>query len=404
MSAPDARAGVAMPHVAPLPMKIPPELVGDFRSKLHYVAEYLGAFELTEARDQVRFELRAGHDEHSAVVAERIAEVARKITRAHRPGGGKVLVSRKDRAVPYADDPHPTLEANGDLFRFGAGRFGLGPRLVRLVQFFDAGIARLAERFPAEPFQFPSLIGAEALDRCRYLKQFPHSLTVAAHLREDLEAIQSFARSVKWEGDHLECDRSSLAPVKTLLAPSVCFHFYAWLQDRTLPSAQTITAIGKCFRYESGNLGGLERLWDFTMREVIFVGSREHVLAEREKAVKLTTELFDEWGFQYEIESATDPFFIEDFASQKTFQLAFDLKFEVRASLPYKNGSLAAGSFNYHQDFFGRSFEIREEGGEPVHTGCIGFGLERLALAFLAQYGFDQSRWPRAVADGVGSW
>jgi seryl-tRNA synthetase len=62
---------------------------------------------------------------------------------------------------------------------------------------------------------------------------------------------------------------------------------------------------------------------------------------------------------------------------------------------------VALGSFNYHQDFFGRSFGIADGGGEPVHTACIGFGLERLVLAFLAQYGLDRAAWPPAVRAGV---
>jgi hypothetical protein len=44
-------------------------------------------------------------------------------------------------------------------------------------------------------------------------------------------------------------------------------------------------------------------------------------------------------GLSYEIRSATDPFFIEEYASA-TFQLAFDLKFEIRADLPYKQKTL----------------------------------------------------------------
>ncbi len=80
------------------------------------------------------------------------------------------------------------------------------------------------------------------------------------------------------------------------------------------------------------------------------------------------------------------------------FQLAFDLKFEVLAPLPYKQKDLAVGSFNYHQDFFGRSFNVSSTDSTPIHTGCVGFGLERLALAFLAQHGVNRDRWPQVMA------
>ena len=56
------------------------------------------------------------------------------------------------------------------------------------------------------------------------------------------------------------------------------------------------------------------------------------------------------------------------------------------------------GQVDYSQDFFGRSFGIESEGA-PAHTGCLGFGYERLALAFLAQHGLHESSWPSVVRD-----
>jgi seryl-tRNA synthetase len=62
---------------------------------------------------------------------------------------------------------------------------------------------------------------------------------------------------------------------------------------------------------------------------------------------------------------------------------------------------LAVGSYNYHQDFFGRHLNISLPGGSPIHTGCVAFGLERMAYAFLAQFGLDQKHWPRAVREAL---
>ncbi len=385
-------------HYIELKAAIPEEIVKDFLSKLHYVSEALEEFDIpSDERNRVRFRLHPGNEEKADLVAARIVEVAQKMSRAYRPSDSKVLASRLDRPLLFDHDPHEILSMRGELFEYGAGRYGLGPCLMRLIEFFDSRFRLMAEKFSAPAFQFPSLIGADALDRCKYIKSFPHSLTLVSHLREDLEAIQEFARTARWSGDELECPRDSLSPVQCLLAPSVCFHFYAWLRDNCLREPRAITAIGKCFRYESGNLKSLERLWDFTMREIIFVGPAEFVLEQRQKAIDETVTLFDEWGLSFEISSATDPFFVEDFSSQTRFQSAFELKYEARVALPYKQDTLAAGSFNYHQDFFGRSFNISGESGEALHTSCVGFGLERLALGFLAQYGLDTELWPRAV-------
>ena len=97
------------------------------------------------------------------------------------------------------------------------------------------------------------------------------------------------------------------------------------------------------------------------------------------------------------MESANDPFFIGEFRKQVAFQSAFQLKYEVRARLPFKESTLAVGSYNYHQDFFGRQLNITLPDGSPAHTGCAAFGLERMAFAFLAQYGFDPEQWPPAM-------
>ncbi|TBR21396.1 hypothetical protein EPO15_10385 [bacterium] len=98
----------------------------------------------------------------------------------------------------------------------------------------------------------------------------------------------------------------------------------------------------------------------------------------------------------YRVETANDPFFLgED--KQAAFQDAFQLKFEIRAALPFKKATLAVGSYNYHQDHFGRALNITAADGAPAHTGCAAFGLERMAYAFLAQKGLDPKRWPGVI-------
>jgi seryl-tRNA synthetase len=188
-----------------------------------------------------------------------------------------------------------------------------------------------------------------------------------------------------------------------LLSPAVCYHLYFALADRELPSGRlTATAVGNCFRYESTNLSSLERLWNFTMREVIFVGSADFVLEQREKARQHMRAALEEIGLAYLVESANDPFFVGEFRRQAAFQNAFQLKYEIRARLPFKDDTLAVGSYNYHQDFFGRHLNISLPGGDgPVHTGCVAFGLERMAYAFLAQYGLDPKLWPAAMRERV---
>jgi seryl-tRNA synthetase len=233
------------------------------------------------------------------------------------------------------------------------------------------------------------------MEREHYFQSFPHSLSFVTHLREDLDVIDEFSQYAAC-GDHgLNTPPDSFSQVQTLLSPAVCYHLYFSLADKPLPEGKVVaTAVGNCFRYEAINLASLERMWDFTMREVIFVGAKDFVLENREIARQRMSKFFEKIGLVYRVESANDPFFIGEFRKQAAFQSAFQLKFEIRAQLPFKDSTLAVGSYNYHQDFFGRSLNISLPDGSPAHTGCVAFGLERIAFAFLAQYGLDPANWP----------
>jgi seryl-tRNA synthetase len=390
------------PHIAVLDAPVPPDVSDEFLAKLHYVSEALERFAFVDdKRDRVRFELRPGGSPEE--IATRMRSVAAKMSAQWRAFESRVLVDRLDRPTSFAGDPHGALAEAGELVRFGPGRYALGPRIVHLMRAVEAFVHWTGREFGAPRTQFPALIGGDVLDRCAYLRSFPHSLSLVSHLREDLAAIQGFATTTHWEGDRLVYERDHLAASSCLLPPSICFHWYAALAGRRFDQGIASEATGKCFRWESGNIAGLERLYDFTMQEIMFMGHREAVLAKRQRSIEVFSAALDELGLAYEIRSATDPFFVDEYAQQVTFQKAFELKFEVRALLPYKKQTFAVASFNYHQDFFGRAFDIRSTDGTPLHSSCTGFGLERAALMVLAQFGLDPAGWPAPLAEGFGS-
>jgi seryl-tRNA synthetase len=274
----------------------------------------------------------------------------------------------------------------------------LGPLLTGLIEFFEKQFISLADSFDAVPHRYPILIPARYLERVNYFSAFPHSLSFVTHLREDLDLIDQFAQHATCDEHGLVAPADSFSRMQNLLSPAVCYHLYFALADNPLPGGQMIvTAVGPCFRYEAINLNSLERMWNFTMREVIFVGPKDFVLENREIGRQRMSEFFESIGLAYSVESANDPFFVGEFRKQAAFQSAFQLKFEIRARLPFKDSTLAVGSYNYHQDFFGRHLNITLPDGASAHTGCIAFGLERMAFAFLAQFGFDPASWPEAV-------
>src|ERR1700674_5366940 len=112
---------------AHLNSSIPADLTDEFLKKLTYVSEALLDYDLAAgSRDQVHFRLKDGQEDQAQTVAERIVEVADTFSKTRRPPAPKVLVSRKDRPISFNMDPHPELEASGELFHYDAGRFGFG--------------------------------------------------------------------------------------------------------------------------------------------------------------------------------------------------------------------------------------------------------------------------------------
>lgn len=379
---------------------VPATLAREVLSKLRYVAEGVSGATLGQDGRSIQLEFETDIASRTESIAAAVREVVAKVAGSQRLAAPpKVVASSEGRWPRTRVDPHPVLLERHELFRYGPGRYGYGPLLVDLMARLERLCGGYGRTIDARPQQFPSLIGADTLTACSYVKSFPHSLNLVLHLRTELESIKRFASTASFDGDRLLVDRECLAQPETLLSPSVCFHCYRWLADSHCTEGRAFLATGKCFRYESGNMTGLERLWDFTMHETIFVGSKEFVLAHRAACLEFARTLGDALELDYRIETATDPFFIEDFATQASFQSAFDLKYEFVATLPYREGTFAVGSVNYHQNFFGRAFRISDADRAPAHTACLGFGLDRLALAVLAQHGCDVATWPRALRE-----
>jgi hypothetical protein len=379
---------------------IPDFLVGDVQSKLAYVDEAIRHGKISAAGNEIVLDLNISpDDEQRARLEEKVQRVVESMVQGAFKPKIKVLEDHLDLPVPYTGDPNAELIARGEMSQEDVGIFTLGPLMSRLIDYFESKFLWLADTFKATPYRFPSLIPAKSLGRINYFHSFPQSLSFVTHLREDLDLIDAFSQTASCD-DHgrLIAPMNSFAPAPALLSPAVCYHLYFALADKPLPGGQlTATAVGHCARYESTNLVSLERLWNFSLREVIFVGSKDFVLQNRETGRERMKGVFEEFGMAYRVESATDPFFVGEFRKQAAFQSAFQLKFEIRARLPFKESTLAVGSYNYHQDFFGRNLNITLPDGSPAHTACIGFGLERMAYAFLAQYGFDKKDWPAAV-------
>ena len=146
------------------------------------------------------------------------------------------------------------------------------------------------------------------------------------------------------------------------------------------PEGRLIDVESWCYRQEPNETP--ERMRSFRMRELVRLGAPEVVSAWRARWITRAEEFLRELGLAPRIAPAADPFFGAGgrllAASQREQELKFELSLEVAPDL-----WVAAMSCNYHLEHFGAVFDIRRPDGQVAHSACIGFGMERLALALL---------------------
>lgn len=381
---------------------VPAFLIRDVLAKLAYVDERVQGAQISGSGDTIQLMLRAalGAGEVEALKA-RVATLVTAMSDGAFEPELRVLEAHEGQ-IKTDIDPMAELLARREVVQEGAGFFIIGPLLTHVVSYVEDRLLEIAGELGATPFRFPALIAPGYLERVQYFKNFPHSLSFATHLRENLPDIQRFSAEATTIGSRVEADPELFARPAAMLAPTVCHHLYLALSDTELEQDGIIaTASGNCFRFESINMVSLERVWNFTMREIIFVGEDEQVRERLDNVRAAVRPLLEELGLAYKVMTANDPFFIGTFRDQAAYQAAFELKYEIRAELPYKKDTVAIGSYNRHGDFFGRSLNIRTPDGSPACTGCIGIGFERLALAFVAQHGLDPDNWPKPIRDAV---
>ncbi len=300
-------------------------------------------------------------------------------------------------------DVFDELLARGAATEVGEGQIALGEPVLSLMDHLDTLVRDLVKaEFGAREFRYPTLIPADALRRTGYVESFAQLLMFVSRLHNDVDTYRGFLDAIADGGDLSQALRAHGGGFDYCLPPTMCFHTYHQYAGGPLPSSpMVVTARGKSFRYESRYRRSLERLWDFTIREVVFLGPPEFVLSSRTRLMERTYALMELLGLGGRCEVAGDPFFLGDATAARAWsQRWLELKYELRLPLDEER-DVAVASFNYHEQLFANAFELRSGTDEAVFTGCAGFGLERLAYAFLCRHGLDPDGWPATVRAAV---
>ncbi|TVY09367.1 hypothetical protein [Paenibacillus cremeus] len=314
-------------------------------------------------------------------------------------------------STPYEGDIIAELTERKIIKVLEPGLFIFREPFSSLMRFLDYSfVTKVANRFSGvTEEQYPAVIHAETLNKTNHFTSFPEHIHFLTHLREDLDIIETFSQSIReaggWKQQDQPLDLNETMPKpKFTMNPSTCYHCYEGLQNETLEGdGIVVTAISKCHRFESRNHSDFGRLLDFSMREIIFVGKPDFVKEHRLQAIEYLKELAVEWNVDSMLEIANDPFFTNDFQVKASFQRNQEMKYELRLTIPHIKKSIACSSVNFHSNTFGNAFNIKM-GKRNAVTGCVGFGIERWAFAFLAQYGLDEAQWPVSFREQYHAW
>jgi RNAse (barnase) inhibitor barstar len=380
---------------------IPSKFKEDLEKKIFYISELISDFNLSISNGKID-----GIDVVISGAKGDIEDIERKIKLtvdkqfSNRVSFPIERVWSNEKKKKYNSDMFAILQRENEAFEMGDGLVGLGEMYISLFNYFDFEISSLVKKkFGAREYRYPTLISTSAMKRSHYLDFFPHFIMFVTRLHSDIDVYKDFMeKSKKNEGlDYINYCKDT----EYCLAPTMCYHTYHQFSNSKLPMEENfvVTSRGKSFRFESKYQKNLERLWDFTIREIVFVGSLEFVKKSRKRFMEEIFVLFDQLDLFGFCETASDPFFGdlgENNFDNRISQTVMKLKYELRLNINNEK-TIAVSSFNLHNDFLGRTFNIRFEDDNYVKTACAGFGLERLVYAFLCQHGLDQKKWPSRI-------
>src|SRR6201986_3432774 len=308
-----------------------------------------------------------------------------------------VVRADKVESAPQSTDP---LDHLADVLFHKMGTDGVYARTALyedIVERLAALITRHREA-GTEVMRFPPVMNRSQLEKSGYLKSFPNLLGCVCGLhgteREINAAVSRFDAGGDWT--------TSLSPADLVLSPAACYPVYPIAASRgPLPAGGLrFDVAADCFRREPSR--HLDRLQSFRMREYVCIGTPDDVSAFRERWMVRAQAIARDLGLTFTVDYASDPFFGRVGQMKAVSQKQQSLKFELLVPLRSEEQPTACMSFNYHQAHFGTTWDIQDAKGEPAHTGCVAFGMDRLAVAMFHTHGTDLNAWPAKVRKILG--
>lgn len=284
------------------------------------------------------------------------------------------------------------------LFETGVqGIYGRSASFERALAGFERLLTTQLAPDGAEVLRFPPVVPRRDLESAGYLSSFPHLTgSVFSFTGNDAEARELGGLAKAHE------DWSALqTQTEVCLTPAACYPIYPWLatQGDIAADGRLIDVSSFCFRHEPS--GDPTRMQSFRMREHVKIGTQAQVEAWHSGWSERGARILQSVGLDTSEAPASDPFFGRTGRMLAANQVAQGFKLE-RSCLIAGTQPTPVMSLNYHHDHFGHDFDLQGSGGEPIHSACVAFGLDRVALGLFSAHGLDEAAWPEHVRDHIG--
>lgn len=273
------------------------------------------------------------------------------------------------------------------------GLYGRSGAFEDVIAAFERLIDRTGGEDGAEAMRFPPGMNRAYFETSGYMKSFPQLAgTVHSFCGSELDHM-SLLQCMEVGGDWTKGQEAT----DIVLTPAACYPLYPTVARRgRLPEGGGLFDLQSyCFRHEPSKDPARQQL--FRMREYVCMGTEEHVTEFRQRWMDRGVEMMKSVGLDVTIDVANDPFFGRAGKMLANNQRDQNLKFELLIPITSTAKPTACMSFNYHQDAFGTKWGLYLEDGATAHTACVGFGLERIALALFHTHGLEVEAWPESV-------
>jgi seryl-tRNA synthetase len=271
------------------------------------------------------------------------------------------------------------------------GVYGRGGVFEHVITQFDALVTRAGKELKPEVMRFPPIFNRAHYEQIDHINNFPDLMgsvhTFLGGEGEHKAMLGKFERKEDWSRD--------LSPARVMMTPAICYPLYPTVSGTLPPGGRRVDLQGFAFRHEPSD--DPARMQIFRMHEFVRLGTPDEALEHRNYWLERGQEIFRSVGLDVEPVIANDPFFGRGGKVQKAMQREQNLKYEFVIPICSAQKPTAIGSSNYHLDHFGSVFDIKTADGEVAHSACVGFGLERIALALFKIHGLDPKTWPLDV-------